>query len=83
MTPSHAVKQGARYCYYVSRPLITKGQSESSTGLRIPAEEIERLVTSRVREWLRDPGSIYSATRLLAASAQRRLVVGAAEIGKS
>src|ERR1700758_2246920 len=40
MTPTHAVQRGTRYCYYVSRPLITKGQSESSTGLRIPAEEI-------------------------------------------
>src|ERR1700746_342384 len=83
MTPSHAFKKGTRYCYYVSRPLITKGQSESSTGLRIPAEEIERLVTSRVRQWLLDPGSVYQATRLSDASAQRRLVVRAAEIGKS
>jgi site-specific DNA recombinase len=83
MTPSHAFKKGTRYCYYLSRPLITKGQSESSTGLRIPAEEIERLVTSRVRQWLLDPGSVYQATRLSDASAQRRLVVRAAEIGKS
>jgi site-specific DNA recombinase len=83
MTPSHAVKKGTRYCYYVSRPLIIKDQSESSTGLRIPAAEIERLVTSRVRRWLLDPGSIYQATRLDDASAQRRLVVRAAEIGKS
>jgi len=42
MTPSHAVKKGTRYRYYVSRPLITKDQTESSTGLRIPAAEIER-----------------------------------------
>jgi hypothetical protein len=83
MTPSHAVKNGTRYCYYVSRPLIIKDQSESLTGLRIPAAEIERLVTSRVRQWLLDPGSVYQATRLSDASAQRRLVVRAAEIGKS
>jgi hypothetical protein len=57
MTPTHAVKNGTRYRYYVSRPLITKGQSESSTGLRILAEGIERLVISRVRQWLLDPGS--------------------------
>jgi site-specific DNA recombinase len=83
MTPSHAVKKGTRYCYYVSRPLITKDQSESSTGLRIPAEEIERLVISRVRQWLLDSGSIYQATRLDDASAQRRLIARAGEIGKS
>jgi DNA invertase Pin-like site-specific DNA recombinase len=62
MTPSHAVKKGTRYRYYVSRPLITKGQTERSAGLRIPAGEIEQLVTSRVRQWLLDRGSIYKAT---------------------
>jgi site-specific DNA recombinase len=36
MTPSHAVKQGTRYRYYVSRPLIIKDQTKSSAGLRIP-----------------------------------------------
>jgi hypothetical protein len=82
MTPTHAVKKGTRYRYYVSRPLITKDQIERSAGLRIPAAEIEQLVTSRVRQWLLDPGSIYEATRLPDASEQRRLVARAAEIGK-
>jgi hypothetical protein len=36
-----------------------------------------------VRQWLLDPGSIYSATRLLDRSAQRRLVVRARELGDS
>ena len=48
MTPTHAVKNGARYRYYVSRPLITKAQTEPSAGLRIPAGEIEQAVTSRL-----------------------------------
>jgi DNA invertase Pin-like site-specific DNA recombinase len=85
MTPSHAVKKGTHYRYYVSRPLITKDQTESSAGVRIPAAEIEQVVTSRVRQWLLDPGSIYRATsaRLPDPSAQRRLVTRALEIGKS
>jgi site-specific DNA recombinase len=83
MTPSHAVKQGTRYRYYVSRPLITKDQPESSAGLRIPAGEIEQLIASRARQWLLDPGSIYSATRLLDASAQRWLVARAGELGNN
>jgi site-specific DNA recombinase len=83
MTPSHAVKKGTRYRYYVSRPLITKHQTERSTGLRIPAAEIEQLVTSRVRDWLLDPGNICQVTRLPDLSAQRRLVTRAAELGKS
>src|SRR5467141_3331605 len=62
MTPSHAVKKGTRYRYYVSRPLITKDQADRSAGRRIPAAEIEQLVASQVRRWLLDPGSIYTAT---------------------
>ena len=72
-----------RYRYYVSRPPITQDQRESSTALRIPAGEIEHLVTSRVRQWLLDPGGIYQSTRLPDPSAQRRLIARAVEIGKS
>ena len=83
MTPSYAVKQGARYRYYVSRPLITQDQRKSATVLRIPAGEIEQLVTSRVRQWLLDPGGIYQSTRLADPSPQRRLIARTGEIGKS
>jgi len=82
MTPSHAVKKGTRYRYYVSRPLITKDQTEGFAALRVPAGEIEQLVTSRVRQWLLDSGSIYKSTsaRLPDASTQQRLVAQAADI---
>ena len=83
MTPSHAVKQGTRYRYYVSRPLITKDQTESSAGLRIPAVGIEQLVNGRVRQWLLDPGCVYNAARLADPVAQRRLMVRARELGNS
>src|SRR6516165_4427101 len=83
MTPSYAVKRSRRYRYYVSRPLITQDHRECSTALRIPAAEIEPLVTSRVRQWLLDPGGIYQATRLADPSAQRWLIARAVEIGKS
>ena len=83
MTPTHAVKNGVRYRYYVSRPLITKPQTELAAGLRIPAGEIEELVTSRVRQWLVDPGSLYQAIRLFDPSTQRRLLARAAEMAKT
>jgi len=83
MTPSHVVKNGLRYRYYVSRPLITKDKNENSTGLRIPAGEFEQLVTGRVRQWLVDPGSIYHAVRLPDLSVQRRLIARVSEIGKN
>src|SRR5437773_1516099 len=80
MTPT---KKDTRYRYYVSRPLITKHQTKQSTGLRIPAAEVEQLVISRIRQWLLDPGNIYQATQLPYLSAQRQLVARAAELGKS
>jgi DNA invertase Pin-like site-specific DNA recombinase len=83
MTPTHATKQGTRYRYYVSRPLITDHQTDGSAGLRIPAGEIEQAVTSRLRQWLVDPGSVYQAIRLADPSAQRRLIARAEGIGKS
>jgi hypothetical protein len=83
MTPSYAIKQSRRYRYYVSRPLITQDQTERSTGHRIPAAEIEHLVSSRVRQWLLDPGGIYQSRRLPDVSAQRRLIARAVEIGNS
>jgi site-specific DNA recombinase len=84
MTPSHAVKKGTRYRYYVSRPLVTKDQANRSAGLRIPAAEIERLVVSRVRQWLLDPGSIYQAISawLPEPSTQQQLVTRAGQIGR-
>ena len=36
-----------------------------------------------MRQWLLDPGGIYQATRFSDASAQRRLLARAAQIGKS
>jgi hypothetical protein len=53
------------------------------TALRVPAGEIEHLVTSRVRQWLLDPGGIYHSTRLADPAAQRPLIARAGEIGKS
>jgi site-specific DNA recombinase len=84
MTPSHAVKRGTRYRYYVSGSLITKERTDDSAGLRIPAAEIEQRVSDRVHRWLLDPGSIYKSTsaRLADASIQQRLLAQAAEFGK-
>jgi site-specific DNA recombinase len=84
MTPSYAGKNGTHYRYYVSGSLITKDRTETSAGLRLPAAEIEQLVSGRVHRWLLDPGSIYksSSARLADASIQQRLIARAADIGK-
>ena len=84
MTPSHAGKNRTHYRYYVSGSLIAKDRTETSAGLRIPAVEIEQLVSSRVHRWLLDPGSIYksSSARRADTSIQQRLIARAADIGK-
>ena len=62
LTPSHAVKSGRRYRYYVSRHLITEGKQADRTGWRLPAADLERLVVARLREWL---GTAAAVTALL------------------
>jgi site-specific DNA recombinase len=51
LSPTHAVKKGKRYCYYVSTALIAGSRSENPKGLRIPAGDIEGLVLDRLRSF--------------------------------
>ena len=52
MTPSHAVKNGVRYRYYISSVLI-QGQSDKAATLnRVPAAEIETVMVSALRKHL-------------------------------
>jgi site-specific DNA recombinase len=59
MTPTHAVKKGKRYRYYVSRPLIVGARADADAGLRVPAAEIEQIVTNRIRRLLSEPASVF------------------------
>jgi hypothetical protein len=61
MSPSHAVKKGMRYRYYVSQPLISKTREAAPEGLRIAAAEIERIVLSGIGELIADPGRLAEA----------------------
>ncbi len=49
MTPTHAVKKGRRYRYYVSTALITGTRTHHAKGWRVPAGDIEALVLDRLR----------------------------------
>ncbi|MFT3731714.1 MAG: recombinase family protein [Hyphomicrobium sp.] len=49
MTPTHAVKKGRRYRYYVSTSLITGIRSDHAKGWRLPAGDVEALVLDRLR----------------------------------
>src|SRR5512144_350329 len=61
LTPSHAVKKGTRYRYYVSRSLIVGAAKDHSKGRRIPAGNLEGLVIDRLRALLADEGAMLSA----------------------
>ena len=82
MTPTHAVKKGTRYRYYVSRHLITATTAEKSTGQRIPAANLESLVIKRMQTFVADPVSILGAVPKghLDAGAQKRLRNAAAAL---
>src|SRR4030088_2510302 len=54
MSPSHARKQGIRYRYYISAPLL-QGQAGSAGSIpRVSAAEIEAVVLQAVRDHLKD-----------------------------
>jgi DNA invertase Pin-like site-specific DNA recombinase len=85
MTPSHAVKKGVRYRCYVSHPLITGTRTDAPAARRVPATEIEQIVTSRIRRWLSQPADILAAiaSQVTDATDQRHLIDRAAALAGS
>ena len=65
MTPTHAVKKGVRYRYYVSRRLVTGTKAEEGNGQtpgqRIPAANLEGLVVQRLRSFFADPVAVIES----------------------
>jgi site-specific DNA recombinase len=57
MSPSHCRKQGIRYRYYVSSPLLHGQPARAGSVHRVPAAEVEALVGQAVREHLGDAAS--------------------------
>jgi hypothetical protein len=59
LTPSHALKKGVRYRYYVSRHLIM-GKKPEARGMRLPAPGVEALICTRIATLLADPEELTS-----------------------
>src|SRR4051794_668659 len=55
LTPSHAVKKGRRYRYYVSAALITDAGTDRAQGWRLAAREIEEAVIRILADALTSP----------------------------
>jgi DNA invertase Pin-like site-specific DNA recombinase len=58
LTPSHAVKKGRRYRYYVSASLITETGTDRVQGWRLAAREIEEAVITILVEALSSPARL-------------------------
>jgi DNA invertase Pin-like site-specific DNA recombinase len=63
LVPTHTVKQGRRYRYYVSRRLQADIRSPAGTGVRIPAGDLENAVSHRVVSFLADRSAVFAALR--------------------
>ena len=63
LVPTHTVKKGRRYRYYVSRSLQADVRSQASTGVRIPAGDLENAVSHRVAAFLADRAAVFAALR--------------------
>ena len=85
MTPSHAVKNGKRYRYYVSRTLIAGRRADTPAGRRIPAGEIEHLVSERICQALTDQAFLLRAIDVVTAdpATQKRLLGRASEVARA
>ena len=85
LTPTHATKGGRRYRYYVSKSLINGTKSETPHGRRIPAGDIEGLVTNRLTAFLASAHEMHDAIAPTAADAreQASLIGKAARLAKS
>ena len=57
-TPSHAIKKGRRYRYYISTALITDAGTDRTQGWRLAAREIEEAVIRMLANALTNPASL-------------------------
>ena len=84
LSPTHAVKKGKRYRYYVSTALITRSRSEHPNGQRIPAGDIEGLVLDRLRAFFASGAEVSDAVAPLGldAAPQRAVLDRSAKLAE-
>jgi site-specific DNA recombinase len=68
LTPSHSRKNGKRLRYYISRRLVTDRSAKHPDAWRLPADQMERLLTSLVRQHLGRPNDAASLVQGLSAA---------------
>ena len=78
LTPSHAVKKGRRYRYYVSAALITEAGTDRAQGFRLAAREIEDAVIRILSDALTNPAKLLDRLGTAASSDKIRKILGRA-----
>lgn len=63
LTPTHTVKDGRRYRYYVTQAALLPGSSRGTDRRRIPAHDLEELVSARIRQFLLDANVLSESLR--------------------
>ena len=79
LVATHACKGKVRYRYYVSRALQHEPDATSTTGMRIPAREIEAAVVERLAEALDDPLALLASAGIAPAPDEIRTTMERAE----
>ena len=64
LTPSHTVKNGKRYRYYVAKALIRNPGNNKAGVRRYPAHDLERLVVQRLQTFLSNAPKVLEALAL-------------------
>lgn len=86
LTPSHTKKNGKRLRYYISRRLVTERSRKHPDAWRLPAEEVESLLTKVIEQHLGRPDAVStvmqnaSAVDILAAKKNLESLNGTKEI---
>ena len=81
MSPSHALKGGVRYRYYVSSVVVQGRKDEAGSVKRVPAAEIEKLVVDALRRHIcTDRKTPKLTDKELVETGLRRVVIRSHEI---
>jgi hypothetical protein len=80
LTPSHAVKKGRRYRYYVSAALITEAGTDRAQGWRLAAREIEEAVIRILTDALTSPARLVERFGAIPSDQVRKLLSRAARM---
>lgn len=84
LTPSHAVKAGKRYRYYVSNNLITGPRAAAPRGRRVPASDIETLVEKTIKDFLSSGTAVLEALSAIGVEQmpKQQILSGAADLAR-